>query len=306
MSSAQYIIQAKRFCQEPEYLVCLPGDPLDDTAVWVVTSQKSHADFLCPFCGHPMHIYESYQTRLKTIPVQPHGHRSVLFKGRRFRCPCCHETVTESNPYRCPGTRITKRAALWIKSLLAHGLTIHSVQEITGIHWDTIRRVHETVMDESLKTYAVMLEQNHYKPRFLAVDEFAIHKGHTYATTVMDLESGFVIWVGKGRSLADFQKFFEEISPELLSDVKAVAMDMNASYNTLVSRYLPQAKIVYDRYHMQAQYGRDVLGVVRLEEARKHKAAADELKCKQTAAPIRKQPRHSVKRKCRNGSSTAS
>ena len=52
---------------------------------------------------------------------------------------------------------------------------------------------------------------------------------------------------------------------------------MNASYNLLVSAKLPNAKIVYDRYHMQAQYGKDVLGVVRLEEARKHRAAAKEL-----------------------------
>ncbi len=32
-----------------------------------------------------------------------------------------------------------------------------------------------------------------------------------------------------------------------------------------------------DRYHMQAQYGKDVLGAVRLEEARRHKAHSAEL-----------------------------
>uniref|UniRef100_UPI003FEE7BCE transposase n=1 Tax=Candidatus Ventrimonas sp. TaxID=3048889 RepID=UPI003FEE7BCE len=47
----------------------------------------------------------------------------------------------------------------------------------------------------------------------------------------------------------------------------------HASYNNLVEKYLPNAAIVYDRYHMQAQYGKDVLGVVRLTEARKHKEA---------------------------------
>ena len=51
----------------------------------------------------------------------------------------------------------------------------------------------------------------------------------------------------------------------------AVAMDMNASYHILVKQHLPQAEIVYDRYHMQAQFGKDVLGVVRLSEARAHK-----------------------------------
>ena len=53
-----------------------------------------------------------------------------------------------------------------------------------------------------------------------------------------------------------------------------IAMDMNASYNILFSEKLPKAVIVYDRYHMQAQYGKDVLGAVRLQEARKHQGEA--------------------------------
>lgn len=40
---------------------------------------------------------------------------------------------------------------------------------------------------------------------------------------------------------------------------------------------MPYAEIVYDRYHMQAQYGKEVLGVVRLDEARKHKTASKEM-----------------------------
>ena len=57
---------------------------------------------------------------------------------------------------------------------------------------------------------------------------------------------------------------------EYFSDVEAVAMDMNASYNRLVEENMPHADIVYDRYHMQAQFGKDVLGVVRLDEAKAH------------------------------------
>ena len=110
------------------------------------------------------------------------------------------------------------------------------------------------------------------RPTCLAVDGFAVHKGHRYATCVMDLGNGDVLWVGKGRPEADFAKFFEESGLEWLRDVKAVAMDMNASFNKLVRRFMPWADIVYDRYHMQAQYGKDVLGVVRLQEARRHKA----------------------------------
>ena len=62
-----------------------------------------------------------------------------------------------------------------------------------------------------------------------------------------------------------------------LSEVKAVAIDMNASYNRLIEEYMPWAEIVYDRFHMQAQFGKDVLGAVRLEEARCHQNFAKEI-----------------------------
>ena len=41
-----------------------------------------------------------------------------------------------------------------------------------------------------------------------------------------------------------------ETDPAFLSNVMAVAMDMNASYHILVKERLPHARIVYDRYHM--------------------------------------------------------
>ena len=122
-----------------------------------------------------------------------------------------------------------------------------------------------------------MLREEGYKPRILAVDEFAIHKGHSYATCVMDLEQGDILWVGKGRAMKNFEKFFEDVPSDSLSAVIAVAMDMNASYNKLVTKHLPKARIVYDWFHMQSQFGRDVLGVVRLDEARRHKAKEKEI-----------------------------
>ena len=77
--------------------------------------------------------------------------------------------------------------------------------------------------------------------------------------------------------MKNFEKFFEDMPSDSLSAVIAVAMDMNASYNKLVTKHLPKAQFVYDRFHMQSQFGRDVLGVVRLDEARRLKAKEKEI-----------------------------
>jgi hypothetical protein len=66
--------------------------------------------------------------------------------------------------------------------------------------------------------------------RLLAVDEVAIHKGHTYLTTVLDLETGRIVWVGKGRTEATLASFFAELTPEQLKSIEAVASDMASGF----------------------------------------------------------------------------
>ena len=57
--------------------------------------------------------------------------------------------------------------------------------------------------------------------------------------------------------------------------------------------------IIYDRYHMQAQFGKDVLGAVRLDEARGHNETAKQLKedgCPKAAIKEEKRLYSQVKR----------
>jgi transposase len=251
--------------------------PEKDKTVLFFESIRSTKSVRCPTCGGSVYIYENGQVNLKDIPLWRGTTHTCNFFIHRYKCNCCQETFTEEIPFKYPGTRITYRAANWIKGFLQQKLSIKAIQELTGIHWDTIRKVQREIMDEAIWKRENELKKKGYKPRILAVDEFAIHKGHSYATCVMDLEQGDILWVGKGRAMKDFEKFFEDIPSDSLSAVIAVAMDMNASYNKLVTKHLPEAQIVYDRFHMQSQFGRDVLGVVRLDEARKHKAKAKEI-----------------------------
>ena len=44
--------------------------------------------------------------------------------------------------------------------------------------------------------------------RHLAVDEFAIHRGHRYATVVYSIDTKKVLWLDRGRSRATLRKFF--------------------------------------------------------------------------------------------------
>ena len=243
-----------------------------------LASRQDTAEERCPYCNGHVHILGSLSMRLRDMPVYSGTRQDLEISYHRYICQSCARTFCEEIPFRYPETRISERAASWISSFLRFNIPISTVQKITGVHWDTIKHIQKQIMDEAVADRRRKLLGEGYKPKHLAVDEFAIHKGHRYATCVMDLDTGDVLWVGKGRTKADFSIFFHEMDMDYLSEVEAVAMDMNASYNALVSRHMPYAEIVYDRYHMQAQFGKDVLGTVRLEEARKHRDNAMQLK----------------------------
>ena len=117
---------------------------------------------------------------LRDMPIWVGCKQELCFITHSHRCTKCRTCFTEEVPFKYPGTRITRRAAGWVRELLRGRLSIKAVQEITGIHWDTVHHIHEEMMEEALESRAEELRKAKYKPTQLAVDEFAIHKGHIY------------------------------------------------------------------------------------------------------------------------------
>ena len=276
---------------------CYMRDLEEKESVLLFESKKETEKEKCPHCQGKVYADGYGRAALKDMPVWYGIAQELTFLCHRYECTQCGKKFTEEVPLRHPGTKVTERAARWIQAMLRFKVSIRSIQKLTGIHWETIRNLHLEIMEDTLEQHMAELKANGYRPRFLAVDEFSIRKGHTYATCVMDLETGEVLWVGEGRSKEDFERFFKETDADFLTNVMAVAMDMNASYHLLVKKHMPWAQIVYDRYHMQAQFGKEVLGVVRLSEARAHKERS--LAVKDTIAGLQGEERKQAKEEAR-------
>ena len=218
-------------------------------------SKRTSSEEICPRCGGAVSGNGIRKVCLTDAPLLPGVSTVYEVHQHRYRCRVCNKTYTENNPFKVPGFHLTKRCVEGVFQMLKYKVSTSDIASILGIHWNTVRKLEKMRINFVLDKWEIVTQESTYRPYYLAVDEFAIRKGHRYATCVMDLVRGDILWVGKGRTIKDFLKFFNAFSAtDYLSYVKAVAMDVNASYNTLVKEYLPHAEIVYDMYHVQAQF----------------------------------------------------
>ena len=177
---------------------------------------------------------------------------------RRVDCLSCGR-VTERIDWLEPTSRLTRRMQAWILGLLQL-LPISHVSRLTGLHWHTLKTLDKRRLEAEVGAFEPG------EVRRLVMDEFALHKGHRYATVIMDAERTRVLWVGHGNSREAIRPFFEQLG-ERCRQIEAVAMDMNTAFDLEVKRHCPEAEVVYDLFHVVARYGREVIDRIRVDQA---------------------------------------
>lgn len=73
-------------------------------------------------------------------------------------------------------------------------LPLKQIADLTGLHWHTLKTLDKTRLARDLP------EPDLSRVRYLVMNEFALFKGHRYASVVIDAETRQVLWVGEGRS----------------------------------------------------------------------------------------------------------
>ena len=213
----------------------------------------------CTGCGQAVSaIHDRTMRRIRELPV--FGDPVELHVPRlRLACPNCGPRL-EALDWLDPHCRVTRRLADSVARLCSVTSVRHAARW-HGIDWKTAKAIDFRALERNLGP--VDLEG----VRRLAMDEFAIQKGHRYATVVVDVERKRVLWIGRGRSRAEVRPFFELLGPERCAQIQAVAMDMNTAYDLEVRRHCPHARVIYDLFHVVAKYGREVVSRVRVDAA---------------------------------------
>ena len=90
----------------------------ESESVFLFESKQKTDEVYCPHCRGRVNISGLTSKHLKDIPLWEGMKQDICFLCHRYRCVQCGRKFTEDIPMRYPGTRITDRAAAWVKSLL--------------------------------------------------------------------------------------------------------------------------------------------------------------------------------------------
>jgi len=138
--------------------------------------------------------------------------------------------------------RMTTRLAEKI-ARLAQVLPVKQVAAWFGVGWDTVKQI-----DQRALTLRLGAPEDHLDGlRQLAIDDFAIRRGHQYASVVLDLDRKRVVWIARGRDQEALRGFFTARGPARGAALEAVAVDMWKPYAAELRTHGPQAALVYDR-----------------------------------------------------------
>ena len=84
-------------------------------------------------------------------------------------------------------------------------------------------------------------------------------------TVVYDMQVGHLIGVETGRTADVMIEFLNKIPKSTREQIEAVAMDMGLAYQKAVREVLPNADIVFDRFHVMQNYSKAIKNQRRVE-----------------------------------------
>ena len=186
----------------------------------------------------------------------------LLYRMRRVDCRQCGVKVEEV-PWGCGKHQMSTAYVLF----LAHWARKLSWKETAlsfRTSWDKVCQAVEVVV-------AWGLERRTLGPiQAIGVDEVAYGKGHKYLTLVYQIEAHCtrLLWVGKERTVATFEQFFEIIGTDLSGKIEFVCSDMWKHYLRVIRESCSYALKILDRFHIVAKMN-VTLDEVRAGEARR-------------------------------------
>lgn len=234
----------------------------------------SQEERICEHCGSFMYINDHHDITLLHVP---HGRSLSALKlpHNQLRCPACGATCGQQIHFKAQGHRITQQLYIYVRDLLALGtFTNKQICEITGLGKNVVKGIDLKRLQERYTIQGKLIKPER-KAKFLGIDEFSLHHGHRYATIIIDLETGHILWIAYGKKKKVVYEFIKHVGLKWMESVEAVACDMNSDFQEAFEELCPHIQPVFDRFHIVKNFNDKVVSEVRRAEQRRLIEAGD-------------------------------
>lgn len=171
----------------------------------------------------------------------------------------CGKVKSEKLDWLADNPFYTKRIAYHV-GRRCRTSTIKDVAKELHLDWKTVKDLDKQYMQEQLK------RSGKPHPKVIGIDEISVRKGHEYRIVASDLEKHTPIWFGgKDRSEESMDEFYGYIGEKASKNIRLAVMDMWKAFEKSAKKNIPQAAILYDKFHVMKHLG-EALDTVRKQE----------------------------------------
>ena len=170
---------------------------------------------------------------------------AIHFDRVQLICKCGHSHM-QSVPFKADGHQISVELYQYTRDLLALGTyTLKQVAEITGLGKNTVKALDLKRLKELYTIDGTKLIRPEQPAKMLAIDEFKLHNGHRYATHIIDLDTGHILWISHGKKKQVVYDFIDHVGLEWMDSP------------------------VFDYFHIVKNFNDKVVSEVRKDEQRR-------------------------------------
>ena len=233
-----------------------------DEELVVCIERLGNRHLRCAVCRQPVQQVHDVCREREWQDLRMRDVRMVLrYQPRRLRCPRGCGVHVEAIPWAERWARVTKALAGAVMRM-AQGQSWQETARVYGLNWKSVAGIVRRAVECGLA------QRQGKALHWIGIDEVSRKKGHQYLTVVYDLERRVLLWVGEDRTEETLAKFFTGLGRRRCATVQVVCMDMWAAYAKAVRQYLPNAQVLFDRFHVVQHLNR-ALDEVRRAEMRR-------------------------------------
>jgi transposase len=169
-------------------------------------------------------------------------------------------------PWAQPGSSFTLLFEAYAALLVKGGMPMSTAGEYLDIDGRRIWTIINKMVSQALSSQALE-PVNH-----LCVDETSSKKGHQYITVFTDVDRKKVVGIAEEKDIQAFNNALidMEVRGADRDHISVITMDMSPSFIAGATEKMPEAELVFDRFHLEQSMNKAV-DQVRREEAKSYK-----------------------------------